>query len=143
MSLQNYLAKSRESLTEIHSDFSWDETEQIYNHLKEIGHRRHLAFVQEHLGDILKYIEKSRSQRRQKQYQKSPWGLHVRFAALQLSGATEVLHDILNPISERLPGCTYPQYLSTFAEGLASVLFENPLYQFPLDPERNPFEEEE
>lgn len=139
MSLENYLLKSYLPYQEIQSDFHHEQVLQLYNRAKEIGYTGYFAFVRNNLPDILKYISLSSSQRQQKKWVNHPDNLLIRFAALQISGATVDLLDGLVPISDIVNNGSYRDFHSISARALAPILLNHPLLKFPFDGFDNPF----
>lgn len=139
MSLESYLVKGCATCGEIHSDFSPEEIEELYNQLAEIEYSDYLHFVTQNLQDILKYISLSPSRRMQKKWSNHPKALWIRCAALQISSATErLLSDILG-ITAIVDRGSYRDFHTVFAYGLAPILLGDVFYQFPFDDFDNPF----
>lgn len=133
MSLDNYLERSHGSYEEMLWDFSREQIEQLYNRVRELGREQYLAYVAEHLKDILRYISLSPSQRQQKKWVNYPDGLLLRLAALQISAATVRLTDDIYGIAGIVDRGSYRAFHSEMAYGLAMRLFEEPFSLFPFE----------
>lgn len=138
MSLQNYLAKSDGPFEEIRYAFRPEEVVQLYKLLRETGYKKHCAFVREHLPDILKYIGLSPSQREQKKWVNHPHNLQIRIAALQISHATILLLEDIQPICTVVDSGSYRKFHSIVADALGQTIVGSPLCLF-LREYPNPF----
>lgn len=141
MSLYNYLVKSRVVLEEIRMEFDQnpEQVEELHNFLCGLGLLKHLRFVRENQKDILKYISQSRSQREKKKWKDRMHGLHLRFAALQISYSTDKLLTDADGIAEILDSGSYRQFHSEVAIGVMNLSLLPPLMTFPFDGYQNPF----
>lgn len=139
MSLENYLAKSSGSYEEISWSFDREQVEELYNLLKEIGLEKYFSFVREHQTDILKYISLSPSQRLQKKWVNHPQILLIRFAALQISGATVSFLSDIREAAWIVDRGSYREFHSVIATGLMPLMMTFHFRKFPFDGFENPF----
>jgi hypothetical protein len=140
MSLENYLAKSHERGQEIRLAFPKEQQQPRCNLLKEIGWKKYLCWVREHLEDILKYISLSPSQREKKKWANHPDILLIRCAAIQISGAAEQFLSDIEPIAGIVDNGSYRQFHTVIAQGIAPLMLSFPLAKFPFEGVDNPFQ---